>query len=317
VLYTPIEPFSSGRLSVDAVHTLYFEQCGNPSGLPAIALHGGPGGGATPEMRRFFHPHRWRTVLFDQRGCGRSAPHASLDRNTTWDLVADIERLRKHLAIDKWVVFGGSWGSTLALAYAVSHPERIAALVLRGIFLLRREEIEWFYQRGASHLYPDLFEGFQSHIPEDERSDMVAAYHRRLTSPDYHVRIAAARAWARWEGSTITMAGPSALAGRFNEDPFVEAFARIECHYFQNRGFLPEDSWLLKQAGARLSRIPTAIVHGRFDLCTTLSNAWDLKKAMPQATLEIIQDAGHSSIEAGIADALVRATDRFVHDAAW
>lgn len=315
-LYPAIEATQSEMLQVSDIHTMYVEQSGNMRGLPAVALHGGPGGGVSPEMRRFFDPARYRIVMMDQRGCGRSTPHAELRDNTTWELIADIERVRERYGIDKWLVFGGSWGSTLALAYAAKHPERVAGLVLRGIFLLRKSEIDWFYQDGASHVYPDAFERYIGAIPENERGDLLKAFHTRLTSPDWETRLRAARAWARWEGETISIAGPSALPARFNEDRFVEAFARIENHYFVNNGFLPSDSWLLDQAD-RLRHIPCRIAHGRYDMCTPLKSAWDLKQRWPEAELEIVHDAGHSSLEPGIVDALIRATDWMADRASW
>jgi proline iminopeptidase len=315
-LYPALEARRSEMLKVSALHTVYVEESGAREGRPAVALHGGPGGGLSPEMRRFFDPQRYRIVLMDQRGCGRSTPHAELRENTTWDLVADIERVRERMGVDKWLVFGGSWGSTLALAYAAKHPERVAGLVLRGIFLLRKSEIDWFYQAGASFVYPDAFARYVSVIPEGERRDLLRAFHKRLTSSDWTTRLTAARAWARWEGETISIAGPSALPSRFNEDRFVEAFARIENHYFVNDGFFEYDGWLLDQA-ARLKHLPCRMVHGRYDMCTPLANAWDLKQRWPEAELEIIHDAGHSSLEPGIVDALVRATDWMAEHAAW
>jgi proline iminopeptidase len=315
-LYPAIEARDTEMLKVSNLHTVYVEESGARRGRPAIALHGGPGGGSSPEMRRFFDPERYRIVMMDQRGCGRSTPHAELDENTTWDLVADIERVRAKLGVDKWLVFGGSWGSTLALAYAAKHPERVAGLVLRGIFLLRVSEIRWFYQEGASQIYPDAFARYAAPIPEAERGDFIAAYRKRLTSADWTTRLTAARAWARWEGETISIAGPSALPARFNEDRFVEAFARIENHYFVNKGFFGQDGWLLDQA-PRLRGIPCRIVHGRYDMCTPLKNAWDLKQHWPEAELEIVHDAGHSSLEPGIVDALVRACDWMADRAAW
>ncbi len=315
-LYPPVEAKTSEMLRVSPLHTIYWEESGAANGRPALALHGGPGGGLSPEMRRFFDAKRYRMIMMDQRGCGRSTPHAELKENTTWDLVADIERVRERAGVDKWVVFGGSWGSTLALAYAAKHPERVAGLVLRGIFLLRKSEIDWFYQDGASHIFPDAFARFVSVIPDSERDDLLHAFHKRLTSSDWQTRLSAARAWARWEGETISIAGPSALPSRFNEDRFVEAFARIENHYFVNRGFFERDGWLLEQA-ARMRHIPCRIAHGRYDMCTPLSNAWDLKRVWPEAELEIIHDAGHSSLEPGIVDALVRATDWMVDGGKW
>ncbi len=316
-LLPAIEPYRSDLLRVSALHTLYMEEAGNPKGAPVICLHGGPGGGLSPEMRRFFDPSFYRMILFDQRGCGRSAPHAELGENTTWDLVADIERIREKLGVEKWVVFGGSWGSTLALAYAVKHPERVAGLILRGIFLLTKAELRWFYQEGASNIYPDAFERYAAPIPMEERGDMIGAFYRRLTSTDRQVRIEAARAWSRWEGETISIAGPPSLPPRFNEDRFVDAFARIECHYFINEGFFPRDGWLLDEARDKLAATPTRIVHGRYDMCTPLASAWALKKVMPHAQLEIIGDAGHSSLEPGIVDALVRSAQWMQTGAAW
>jgi proline iminopeptidase len=315
-LYPSIEPFRTEMKAVSDLHVIHFEQCGAPSGLPALALHGGPGGGTSPEMRRFFDPARYCLTLFDQRGCGRSTPHAEIRENTTWDLVADIERLRLHLGVEKWLVFGGSWGSTLALAYAAKHPDRVAALVLRGVFLLTEAEVRWFYQDGASHIFPDAFERYVSVIPEAERSDLIAAFHSRLFGADRAASIAAARAWAKWEGETISIAGPPALPPRFHDDRFVEAFARIECHYFANKGFFAHDGWLLDQA-AQYRCIPGRIVHGRYDVCTPLSSAWALKRAWPEAQLDIVGDAGHSSLEPGIVDALVRATDHFASTLRW
>lgn len=315
-LYPQIEPFQAEMLPVDARHTLYLEQCGAPNGLPVLCLHGGPGGGASPEMRRFFNPKIYRMVLFDQRGCGRSTPHAALEDNTTWDLVADIERIRERLGIERWLVFGGSWGSTLALAYAVTHPDRCAGLLLRGVFLLTEEEIRWFYQDGASHIFPDAFDRFCAPIPAEERHDYVTAFYKRLTSSNRAERIAAARAWGRWEGETISFAGPAAMPSRFNDDRFIEAFARIECHYFAHKGFFETDGWLLQQAH-KIKHLPGVIVHGRYDVCTPLSSAWKLKKHWPEAELEIIGDAGHSSLETGIVDALVRAADRLALKGPW
>jgi proline iminopeptidase len=315
-LYPSIEPVQSEMLKVSDLHTIYYEQCGALNGRPALALHGGPGGGISPEMRRFFDPARYSVVLMDQRGCGRSAPHAELRENTTWDLVADIERVREKLGIEKWLVFGGSWGSTLALAYAAVHPQRVAGLVLRGIFLVRKSEIDWFYQSGASFVFPDAFARYVSVIPEDERGDLLSAFHKRLTSASANERLRAARAWSRWEGETISFAGPSALPTRFNEDRFVEAFARIENHYFVNKGFFAHDGWLLDQA-ARLRHVPCRIAHGRYDMCTPLANAWDLKQRWPELELDVIPDAGHSSLEPGIVDSLVRATDWMADRAAW
>jgi proline iminopeptidase len=307
-LYPPVEPLSTEMLRVSDRHTVYFEQCGNREGVPVIALHGGPGGGATAEMRRFFDPRRYHKVLSDQRGCGRSTPFADVTENTTWDLIDDIERIRERIGVERWMVFGGSWGSTLALAYAAKHPDRVSALVLRGVFLLQQSEIDWFYQSGANRLFPDAWERYVAPIPPEERGDLVAAFNRRLMGDNRAERIAAARAWSRWEGETISLAGPQALPERFHEDRFVEAFARLESHYFVNHGFFPSDGWLLTQVD-RFRHIPCKIIHGRYDVCTPLASAWALKRAWPEAELEIVGDAGHSSLEPGIVDALVRATD--------
>ena len=261
-------------------------------------------------MRRFFHPGKYRVVLFDQRGCGKSTPHACLEENTTWDLVADVERLREHLGIARWQVFGGSWGSTLALAYAETHPERVTELVLRGVFLLRRKEIEWFYQEGASTLFPDAWEGYVGHIPEAERGDLVAAYHRRLTSDDPAVRLAAAKAWATWEGATSRLLPDPSLADSYAEDEFAVAFARIECHYFHNRGFFEVDGQLLRDVD-RIRHVPGVIVQGRYDVVCPILSAWALHRAWPEADLVITPDAGHSAYEPSNSRALVAATDRF------
>jgi proline iminopeptidase len=309
-LYPPLEPNRTGRLAVSGGHELYWEESGNPSGKPAVFLHGGPGGGSEPKQRQFFDPARYRIVLFDQRGCGKSTPHAELTHNTTWDLVADIEALREHLSIERWQVFGGSWGSTLALAYAQKHPERVTELVLRGIFLLRRRELEWFYQEGASRLFPDAWDRYLEPIPEAERGDLIAAYHRRLTSEDPSVRQAAARAWSIWEAATSYLhANPDQVA-RAGEDEFSLAFSRIECHYFVNAGFFERESQLLDDA-TKLSHLPTVIVHGRYDVVCPLESAWELVRVMPHADLRIVPDAGHSAFEPGIASELVRATDAF------
>ena len=309
ILFPRLESRRSGRLRVSEIHEIYWEESGNPSGIPVIAVHGGPGGGSSPEMRRFFDPGKYRIILFDQRGCGRSTPHSELRENTTWDLIDDMESIRDMLGIDKWVVFGGSWGSTLSLAYGVTHPDRTLGLVLRGIFLVSKAEIQWFYQSGASRLFPDAYDWYIKPIPEDERDDLLMAFHRRLTGEDRQVRVEAARAWSRWEGETLSIKGPTTTPARFNEDDFVDAFARIECHYFVNRGFFANDSWLLDEAETKLKDIPGTIVHGRYDVVTPLSTAWALSKAWPKADLHIIPDAGHSSMEPGIVDKLIQATD--------
>lgn len=307
-LYPEIEPFAYGWMPTDGPHEIYYEECGAPGGKPVIVLHGGPGGASNPAMRRFFDPQRWRVVMFDQRGCGRSRPYASLEDNTTWKLIEDIERLRERCGIEKWSVFGGSWGSTLALAYAITHPDRVESLVLRGIFLLTDRELQWFYQGGASAVFPDSWERFLEPIPEAERGDLMGAYYRRLTGPDEQVKTEAAVAWSSWEGDTLSVKGPEARPDKFAEAEFAVAFARIECWYFVNRGFFPENGWILKNVD-KIRHIPGWIVQGRFDMVTPMETAWALHRAWPEAALEIIGDAGHASTEPGIVDALVRATD--------
>jgi proline iminopeptidase len=309
-LYPEIEPFDHGTLAVDDRHTLYYEQCGNPHGKPVVILHGGPGGGCSAKMRRFHDPEVYRIVLFDQRGSGRSTPHADLVDNTTWHLVADIERLREHLGIARWQVFGGSWGSTLALAYAQTHPQMVTELVLRGIFMLRRWELEWFYQEGASRLFPDSWDHYLAAIPVVERHDLISAYHRRLTSGDEAVRLDAARAWSVWEAATSFLHQDPQFMQSHEDPAFALAFARIECHYFVNGGFFEVEDQLLRDAH-RLHGIPGVIVHGRYDVVCPLANAWDLHKAWPQARLEISPSSGHSGFEVENVDALVRATDGF------
>jgi proline iminopeptidase len=309
-LYPPIEPYRTGRLEVSDLHELYFEESGNPGGKPVVFLHGGPGGGSDPKQRRFFHPDQYRIVLFDQRGCGKSTPHAGLEQNTTWDLVEDIEKLRAYLGIRRWQVFGGSWGSTLALAYAQAHPQAVTELVLRGIFLLRKQEIDWFYQRGTSALFPDAWAGYLAPIPERERGDLLSAYHRRLTSPDPAERLAAARAWSRWEGSTSKLLPDPDFTAHHEEEAFALAFARIECHYFAHGGwFAPEDQ-LLRDA-VKLRAIPGVIVQGRYDVVCPMETAWALHEAWPEADFIVTPDAGHSAFEPGNSRALVAATDRF------
>jgi proline iminopeptidase len=317
-LYPAIKPYNSGFLRVSDVHQIYFEESGNPKGKPAVFLHGGPGGGTDAKMRRFFDPKRYRIVLFDQRGSGKSKPHASLEENTTWDLVADTEKVREHLGIDKWLVFGGSWGSTLALAYAETHPDRVTELVLRGIFLLRRSELEWFYQnpQGAASIYPDLWEGYVEEIPEAERGDMMAAYYKRLTSPEPEVLRRAATAWSVWEGATSYLRLKTEYVTKFKEDAaFAAAFARIECHYFVNKGFLKSDNQLIEEVG-RIRHIPAVIVQGRYDMVCPMRSAWDLHKAWPEAQLRIVGESGHSAFEPGITSELVTATDQFARSKA-
>jgi proline iminopeptidase len=308
-LYPEIEPRQSGRLKVSPVHDLYWEECGNPQGRPVVFVHGGPGGGTDPKMRRYFDPRRYRIVVFDQRGCGKSTPHACLEDNTTWDLVADMERLRQHLAIERWHVFGGSWGSTLALAYAEKHPEPVSALILRGIFLLRKCEIDWFYQAGTSILFPDAWEDYLAAIPPAERGDLVGAYYKRLTSDDSGVRLAAARAWSTWEGRTSKLLPDAGFVAHYAQDEFAAAFARIECHYFVNRGWFEHDDQLLRDVG-KIRHLPAVIVQGRYDVVCPMDSAWALHRAWPEAELVIGADAGHSATEPTISKALVAATDR-------
>src|SRR3954465_3399607 len=311
-LYPPIDPYRTGKLRVSPVHELYFEESGNAFGKPVIFLHGGPGGGSDPKQRRFFHPEKYRIVNFDQRGCGKSTPYASLDANTTWDLVSDIEKLREHLAIEKWQVFGGSWGSTLALAYAATHPQRGSELVLRGIFLLRREEIRWFYQEGASWIFPDAWEDYLGHIPAGERGDLLSAYYKRLTSDDPATQHAAAKVWSVWEGRTSCLVPNAELIARTAGDEFALAFARIESHYFVNDGWLTNGRELLAPANIeKIRKIPGVIVQGRYDVVCPAKSAWDLHRAWPEADLRIVPDAGHAASEVGIVHELVSATDRF------
>jgi proline iminopeptidase len=309
-MYPPLEPFAAEWLPVPGGHEIYLEQSGRPDGEPIVFVHGGPGAGTSPRQRRFFDPGTYRIVLFDQRGAGRSRPHASLDSNTTWDLVADMERIREHLGIERWVVFGGSWGSTLSLAYAQTHPERVAAFVLRGIFMLRPHEIRWFYQEGASFVFPDLWQGFLAPIPGAERGDLLSAYHARLTGPDAEVRLAAARAWSTWEASTITLLPNPELVGEMAEDAAALSLARIECHYFTHGGFFERPDQLLDGV-PKIRHIPAVIVQGRYDMCCPATTAWDLHERWPEAEFVVVPDAGHAAYEPGIVHHLVDATDRF------
>ena len=308
-LYPPIEPFEHGVLDTGDGHQVYWERCGNPDGKPAVFLHGGPGSGCSPDHRRLFDPAKYCVTLFDQRGCGRSTPHASLEANTTWHLVADIEKLREMSGAERWLVFGGSWGSTLALAYAQKHPTQVSELVLRGIFTLRREELHWFYQEGASWLFPDEWEHFVAPIAPEDRHDLMAAYRRLLTGADEAARAHAAIAWSHWEGRTITLLPDPTITTAHDNAHFALAFARIENHYFVHHGFMDEGQ-LLRDAH-KLHGIPGVIVQGRYDACTPVKTAWDLHRAWPQAEFHLIPDAGHAFKEPGILDRLVRATDRF------
>ncbi len=307
--YPPTEPFETGMLDVGDGHSLYWERAGRRGGKPAVFLHGGPGGGISARHRRLFDPELYDVLLFDQRGCGRSRPHAELDANTTWHLVADIERLREMAGFERWQVFGGSWGSALGLAYAETHPDRVSELILRGIFTLRRFELEWYYQHGASQVFPDKWERLIAAIPVAERGDLMTAFRERLTSEDRSVRLAAARAWSVWEGETITLLPDPSTSGAFGHDAFALAFARIENHYFVHGGWV-EEGQLLRNAG-RLAGIPGVIVQGRYDMACPAVTAWDLHKAWPEAEFNLVEGAGHAFSEPGILDRLIRATDRF------
>ena len=313
-LYPAIEPYRSGYLRVSPLHEIYWEECGNPRGKPAVFVHGGPGAGASPSARGFFDPKRYRIVVFDQRGCGRSRPHASLVDNTTWHLVADMEALRRHLGVERWLVFGGSWGSTLALAYAQAHPQRVSELVLRGIFMLRKTEIDWFYQQGASAIFPDRWEEYIAAIPARERGDLVAAFYRRLTSPNRATRVRAARAWSVWEAATSFLHTNEDNVSHWGEEDFAVAVARIECHYFVNKGFLAREVQLLRGV-RRIRHIPAVIVQGRYDVVCPMMTAWDLHRAWPEADFRVVPDAGHSALEPGNTHELVSATDRFARAA--
>ena len=307
-LYPPIAPYATHEVAVGNGHRLYVEECGRPDGTAAVFLHGGPGAGSESAHRRFFDPERYRVVLFDQRGCGRSTPHASLESNTTWDLVADMERIRGRLGIERWLVFGGSWGSTLALAYAQTHPERVSALVVRGIFLCRDEEIRWFYQEGANWAFPDYWQDFLAPIAPEERDDLLAAYHHRLTGANEVARMAAAKAWSIWEGRTATLLANPDIRAHFSDPHLALSLARIECHYFVNHAFLRLGQ--LIEDAHRLAAIPGVIIQGRYDLICPMRSAWELHEAWPEAELRVIPDAGHSAFEPGIRSALVEATDR-------
>lgn len=308
-LYPPVEPYDSGLLDVGDGHQVYWELCGNPEGKPAVFLHGGPGGGCSPEHRRLFDPNLYKVLLFDQRGCGRSLPYASLGANTTWHLVDDIEKLKTMCGVDRWLVLGGSWGSGLALAYAETHPGHVSELILRGIFTLRRAELRWYYQEGASWLFPDKWEKFLAPIPEAERNDLISAYHRRLTSLDRDVQVEAAKAWSLWEGETITLLPDHKLSTQHGSAEFAVAFARIENHYFMNGGFF-EDGQLLRDAH-RLRGIRGAIIQGRYDVATPAQTAWELHRAWPKAAFHLVPGAGHAFNEPGILDCVLNATDEF------
>jgi proline iminopeptidase len=306
-LYPDIKPYARHELAVEAPHVLYVDESGTSTGLPVVFIHGGPGAGCDASSRRYFDPALYRIITFDQRGCGRSTPHASLENNTTQALVEDMERIREHLGIDKWVLFGGSWGSTLALAYAQAHPQRVLGLILRGIFLARPEDVRWLYQEGASRLFPDYWEDYLAPIPADERGDLVSAFYKRLTGNDQIAQMHAAKAWSSWEGRTATLRPNALVVDRFSEATRALSIARIECHYFINNSFL-EPNQLLRDIG-KIAHLPGVIVHGRYDVICPLDNAWALHKAWPNSELQIIRDAGHAASESGITDALVRAAD--------
>lgn len=308
--YPEIAPYKTELFKVSDLHTLYVEQCGNPAGRPVVFLHGGPGGGISTDHRRFFDPNHYRIILFDQRGSGKSTPAAELRENTTWDLVSDIEKIRQHLDIKDWIVFGGSWGSTLALAYAETHPDRVKGLILRGIFLCRPAEIHWFYQHGASEIYPDVWESYFNHIPADERKDFVSAYYKRLTSENADVRLQAAKTWSKWEAATSRLFVDLKSIDDFDDPTYALQFARIECHYFMNNAFFKTNNWLLENV-SKIRHIPAVIVQGRYDVVCPARSAWDLHKAWPESKLQIIQDAGHAAGEPGIRSALLQATTKF------
>ncbi|WP_415064183.1 prolyl aminopeptidase [Bdellovibrio sp.] len=310
--FPEVEPFNKGMLKVSDLHTLYWEECGNPQGKPVVFLHGGPGGGIHPDHRRFFDPKTYRIILFDQRGSGKSTPCAELRENTTWDLVKDTETLREMLKIDKWVVFGGSWGSTLALAYAITHPERVKALVLRGIFLCRPSEIKWFYQEGASQIFPDVWDEYLKPIPVNERHDLVAAYYKRLTHENADVRLEAAKAWSKWEAATSRLIVDQSAIEEFDDPEYALSFARIECHYFTNNAFFKTNNWLLESI-EKIRHIPGAIVQGRYDVVCPARSAWELHKAWPEAKFTFVADAGHAAAEPGTRSALIEATESFKH----
>jgi len=309
-LYPTAELFNSFQLPVSDMHSIYVEESGNKNGKPVIFLHGGPGGGISSSYRQYFDPEKWRIIMFDQRGCGKSTPFAELKENTTWDLVEDIEKIRKHLGIDSWVVFGGSWGSTLSLAYSQTHPSSCKGLILRGIFLVRKKEIDWFYQEGANNIFPDRWESFLAPISPDKRNNLLKAYYEILTGDDHSKKIEAAKAWSTWEGSTVRLLLDENFIGDFSDEKFAEAFARIECHYFMNNCWFDSDNYLIENID-KIRNIPTVIVHGRYDIICPVVQAWDLHKAWPEADFYIIPDAGHSIYEEGIKNKLIEYTDKY------
>ena len=310
-LYPEIEPYNEFTLQVSDVHTIHVEESGNKNGNPIIFLHGGPGGGIEPIYRQYFEPIKWRIIIFDQRGCGKSTPHAELQENTTWDLVSDIEKIRIELGVDKWVVFGGSWGSTLSLSYAITYPDKCKALILRGIFLLRKSEINWFYQEGCSHIFPDAWENYINIIPKSERNNLVKAYYKRLTSINSKIRIKAAKAWAIWEASTSKLIPNYKSLHHFENHKVAEAFSRIECHYFINKGFFKYDGWILDNLN-KIAHIPNVIIQGRYDVVCPMKTAWDLHKKWGKSNLIIANQSGHSMLEEEIQNYLIHYTEKFI-----
>ena len=310
-LYPKIEPYNEFKLKVSNLHTIHIEESGNKNGKPIIFLHGGPGGGIEPIYRQYFDPNKWRIIIFDQRGCGKSTPHADITENTTWDLISDIEGIRNYLNITKWVVFGGSWGSTLALSYSISHPDRCKALILRGIFMIRKKEINWFYQEGASNIYPDAWENYIAPIPKNERNNLVLAYYKRLTSNNNSIRLEAAKAWSFWEANTSKLIQSQDCLHHFDNPKVAEAFARIECHYFVNGGFFKNEDWIINNI-KYIRHIPTVIIQGRYDIVCPMISAWELHKAFPEANFEIIQNAGHSMTEEGITNKLIKYSNLYL-----
>lgn len=309
-LFPNIEPFNTFHLPVSDLHTIYVEESGNKNGKPVIFLHGGPGGGVDPKYRRYFNPDKWHIIMFDQRGCGKSTPFAELKENTTWDLVDDIEKIRNHLSIDRWVIYGGSWGSTLSLAYSQTYPDSCKALILRGIFLVRKKEIHWFYQEGASKIFPDNWQSFVAPIPIEKRNNLLEAYYHLLIGEDSSKKIEAAKAWSTWEGSTVRLIQDKDFIGDFSDEKFAEAFARIECHYFMNNAWFNSDNHLIENVD-KIRHIPAVIVHGRYDIICPVENAWELHQAWPESELHIIPDAGHSIFEEGIKDKILEYTEKF------
>ena len=309
-LFPNIEPFNTFHLPVSDLHTIYVEESGNKNGKPVIFLHGGPGGGVDPKYRRYFNPDKWHIIMFDQRGCGKSTPFAELKENTTWDLVDDIEKIRNHLSIDRWVIYGGSWGSTLSLAYSQTYPDSCKALILRGIFLVRKKEIHWFYQEGASKIFPDDWQSFIAPIPIEKRDNLLEAYYNLLIGKDSSKKIEAAKAWSTWEGSTVRLIQDKDFIGDFSDEKFAEAFARIESHYFMNNAWFNSDNHLIENVD-KIRHIPAVIVHGRYDVICPVENAWELHQAWPESELHIIPDAGHSIFEEGIKDKILEYTEKF------